>query len=109
MCRANNSLRKEELAIKVKNYRNTILKLTRKSKTNHFNKYFHDNKLDIFKIWEGISEMINISKKGSNNISCIQIGVNAITNSSDIANEFNRHFTSVPMQIEEKLIKLKHH
>ena len=53
--------------------------------------------------------MINISKKGSNNISCIQIRVNAITNSSDIANEFNRHFTSVPKQIEEKLIKLKHH
>ena len=70
---------------------------------------FHDNKLNIFKAWGGIREMINISKKGSNNINCIQIGKNTITNSSVIANEFNTHFTSVAKQIEEKLIKPKHH
>ena len=68
MCRARDPLHKEELANKVKNYKNTILKLTRKSKANHFNKYFHDNKLNIFKTWEGIREIINISKKGSNKI-----------------------------------------
>ena len=109
MCRAKDPLHKEELAIKVKNYRNTILKLTRKSKANHFNKYFQDNKLSLFKTWEGIREIINISKKGSNNINCIQIGRTTISNSSDIANEFNRHFTSVAKQIQEKLIKSKHH
>ena len=46
---------------------------------------------------------------GLNNINCIQIGRTTIFNSSDIANEFNRHFTSVAKQIEEKLIKPKHH
>ena len=108
-CRAKDPLHKEELANKVKNCRNTILKLTQKSKANHFNKYFHDNKLNIFKTWEGIREIMNVSEKGSNNINCIQIGKNTITNSSDITNEFNRHFTSVAKQIEEKLIKPKHH
>ena len=54
---------------------------------------------------EGIREIMNISKKGSNNIDCIQIGKNTITNSSDIANEFNRYFTSIAKQIEEKLIR----
>ena len=49
MCRANDPLHKEELVIKVKNYRNTILKLMRKSKANHFNKYFQDNKLKYSK------------------------------------------------------------
>ena len=34
---------------------------------------------------------------------------NTITNSSDIANESNRHFTSAAKQVEEKLIKPKHH
>ena len=53
-------LYREEQANKTKNYRkNTILKLTRK--INHFNKYFYYNKLNIFKIWEGIREIINIS------------------------------------------------
>ena len=52
-----------------------MLKLRQKNKANHFNKCFQD-KLNIFKIWEGIRdrEIINISKKGSNNINCIQIG-----------------------------------
>ena len=109
MCRAKDLLHKEELAIKVKIYRNIILKLKRKSKANHFNKYFQDNKLNIFKTWEKIREIINISKKGSNNINCIQIGRTTISNSSDIANEFNRHFTLFAKQIEEKLRKPKHY
>ena len=49
MCRAKDPLHKEELAIKVKNYRNTILELTQRSKANHFTKYFQDNKLNTFK------------------------------------------------------------
>ena len=65
--------------------------------------------MNIFKTWEGIREIINISKKGSNNINCIQIRRTTISNSSDIANEFNRHFTLVAKQMEEKLIKPKHH
>ena len=43
MCQAKDPLHKEELANRVKNYRNTKLRLTQKSKENHFNKYFHDN------------------------------------------------------------------
>ena len=104
MCRSKDPLHKEELAIKVQNYRNTILKLTQKSKANHFNKYFQDNELNIFKTWEAIREIINISEKGSNNINCIQIGRSTTTNSSDIVNEFNRHSASVAKQTEEKLI-----
>ena len=50
-------------------------------------------------------EIINISKKRLNNINSIQTGKSSITNSSDKANEFNRHFTSVTKQIGEKLIK----
>ena len=66
-----------------------------KNKGNHYNKYFHDNKLNVFETREGVSELISIFKKGSKNVNCIQIGKNTITNSSDIANEFNRYFTSV--------------
>ena len=42
--------------------------------TNHFHRYFNDDKLNIFKAWEGIREIINISIKGSNSINYIQIG-----------------------------------
>ena len=59
MCCAKDPLNKEELEIKVKNYRNTILKLTQKSKSNHFNQYFQDNKLNIFKTWGGGGEGVS--------------------------------------------------
>ena len=40
----------------------------RNSKSNHFNNYFDKNKLNLFKTWEGIREIINISKKGKTDI-----------------------------------------
>lgn len=49
MCCVKGPFSKEELANKVRNYENTTLKLIRKSKGNHFNKYFHNNELNIFK------------------------------------------------------------
>ena len=54
MCYAKDALNKEERANKVKNYGNTILKLTQKGKAIHFNKHFHDRNLNIFKTCEGI-------------------------------------------------------
>ena len=43
------------------------------SKSNHFNKYFHENGLNLFKPWESNREIINISKKRKSDITSIQI------------------------------------
>ena len=40
----------------------------RNSKSNHFNNYFHENILNLFKTWESISEIINMSEKGKTDI-----------------------------------------
>ena len=60
----------------------------------------------MYKTWQGIREIINISKKGNKVINCIQ-NVNNITINSakEIAEEFNKHFTSIAKNIEKKLIK----
>ena len=82
-----------------------LLKLTRASKANHFNKFFTEHKLNLFKISEGIREIINISKKGNKVINCIQNGNNITVNSSkEIAEELNNHLTSITKNIEKKLI-----
>ena len=57
MCRTKNPLKREELVNKVKTYKKYILSLTRKSKANHFNNFFQENKLNLFKTWEGIREL----------------------------------------------------
>ena len=64
--------------------------------------------MNTFKTWGGIHEIINISKKGSNSINCIQIGKKKCHQPIEIANEIIRYFTSVVKQVKEKLIKPKH-
>ena len=68
MCRTKNPLKREELVNKVKIYKKYILNLTRKSKPNYFNNFFHQNKLNIFKTWEAIRKIINITTKESKEI-----------------------------------------
>ena len=103
MCRSKDPLNKKELEAKVKNYKKVLLKLTRSSKANHFNNFFRENKLNLFKTWEAIREIINISKKRTTDITSLQIGNKTVKNSYEIASEFNKHFTSIGKQIEEKL------
>ena len=71
ICRTKNPLKREELVKKVKTYNKYILTLTRKSKANHFNNFFQENKLNLFKTWEDIRKIVNISTKGSKEINCI--------------------------------------
>ena len=85
-----------------------LLKLTRNSKVNHFNNFFRENKLNLFKTWEAIREIINISKKRTTDITSTQIGNKTVKNSNETASEFNKYFTSIARQIEETLIKPKH-
>ena len=80
--------------------------MTRASKVNHFNKCFIEDKLNLFKTWEQIREIINISTKGNKVINCFQNGNNMTVNSpKEIAEELNNYFTSIAKNIEKKLIK----
>ena len=107
MCRTKNPLKREELVNKVKTYKKYILSLTRKSKANHFNNFFQENKLNLFKTWEDIRKIINITTKESKEINCIQVGNKTINNPIKIANSFNNHFTSIAEKIEDNLVKSK--
>ena len=78
--------------------------LTRATKFNHYNNYFQENRLNLFKTWEGIRDIINITKKSKNNINSIQVNGRDITDPAIIANEFNNHFTTIAKEIDTKLI-----
>ena len=95
MWHSKDTFNKRELEIKVKKYKKVLLKLTQNSKANRFNNFFHENKLNLFKTWEGIREIINISKKGTTYITSVQTGNKTVKNSYEIAREFNKHFTSI--------------
>ena len=108
MCHSKDQFQKRELEIKVKNYKKILLKLTRNSNANHFNNFFREYKINLFKTWEGVRQIINISKNWITDITSLQIGNKIAKNSYEIESEFNKRFISIAKQIEKKLIKLKH-
>ena len=87
-----------------KNVADTTFNLTRTSKFNHYNNYFQENRLNLFKTWEGIRDTINITKRPKNNINSIKVNHRDITDPAIFANEFNDHFITIVKQIEAKLI-----
>ena len=74
MYRLKDPLKKRKLRIRFKNYEKILLRLMRNSKSNHFNNYFHENKLHLFKTWESIRKIINISENRKTDIKSIPIG-----------------------------------
>ena len=61
MCRLKDPSKRNERECKVKHYKNLPFKLTGASKANHFKKFYIENKLNLFKTWDGITKIINIS------------------------------------------------
>ena len=113
MCRTKDLTKCKIIEQEFKTYKNNLLKLTRASKFNHYNNYFQENRLNLFKTWEGIRNIINITKKSKNNINIntnsIQVNGRDITDPVIIANELNSHFTTIAKQIEANLITTNFH
>ena len=71
--RTKNARKKEELHNLFKSYRNSLNKIARLSKANHYKNFFEDNKNMLNKVWVGIKEIININKKTPNKLGTLTI------------------------------------
>ena len=88
-----------------KTYRNIINKLTKISKGNHYQKYFHEHKKNMLKTWDGIKSIININKKEKKDINCLKVDDQQATDSFLISNYFNKFFTTIAKKIESKIVQ----
>ena len=91
-----------------KKYRNQIINLLRVSKQTHYNKFFEENKKNCRAIWTGINEIIcpKNKKKLNSPTSLIDEG-KIITNSKNIAEHFNKFFTEIGTNIQNKILPTK--
>ena len=104
MIKTKNPFKNCELEDKVKGYKANLTKLIRINKAKHFNNYFLENKKNLLNTCDGILGVININKKLSKDIKCLQVNKKTISDIKEIANEFKIHFTTFSKNIEEKLI-----
>ena len=61
--RTKNATTKQQLHDHFKCFQNNLTKITKASKALNYKKFFEYNKGNLQKTWEGIREIINISKK----------------------------------------------
>ena len=58
-----NPLENRNISFEYKKYRNLIITLLKRSKENYFQNYFEENKNDMKKPWNGIRNILAVSKK----------------------------------------------
>ena len=61
--RSKDEATKTDLRNKFKNYGNYLNKITRLRKLNYYKNLFEENKKNVLKTWNGITQVINIDKK----------------------------------------------
>ena len=101
-----NPLYKNLLYEDYKKYRNMITILLKQSKKNHFSAFFLHNYNNTKKTWDGIRQIVNVSKKNSDIPSKIFYKKQEKNSTLDIANSFNDFFSNIGKNIEEKIPKV---
>lgn len=84
-----------------KMYRNLIVSLIRRSKTNYYSRFFSVNATNMLKVWEGIREIIGSKSKSSP--SSIRINGHLTTNPNTVADGFNDFFTTIADTVRSKI------
>ena len=94
---------KNRLHIHYKTLRNRIVSDIRKSKKEHFQKYFIDGANDIRKTWSGIKNIINIRTSVKNQSTSILVDKEMVTDPTKIAEGFNDYFSSIAQKLQQNL------
>ena len=83
-------------------YRNMIVTLTRRSKKNHYVRYFDFHSKNSRKVWSGICDLISAKDNSKPPISIID-GDALSSEPETVANAFNDFFTTIADSIRDKM------
>ena len=98
-----NPIKKSRLEKLYKTYRNMIVILIRKSKKDHYAKFFQENQQNLKKTWDGICELINVTKKSSIKINKLIHNNQTFTDKKGICQTLNKYFSTIGPSIENKI------
>lgn len=84
-------------------YRNKVVSLLRTSKKQYYTNYFKEHNSNIKKTWQGIRNLINVSKKSTTRINKIIYNNQDISDNLGISNTLNTFFTGIGSSVEAKI------
>ena len=94
---------KAQFTVLYKRYRNMIVSLLRQSKGNYFASYFLNNQSNVKKTWDGIRNLINVSKKKNSSPSKLVYKNEEKVSNFDMAESLNDFFVNIGASIEAKI------
>jgi hypothetical protein len=103
LCKKAAKLRTTESINFYKKYRNCYNSILRTSKKMYFDKNFEMHKRNPKKTWELLKEATNLKRTGDK-IEKLSVNGNLISDPKLIADEFNKFFVNVGVQISESII-----
>ena len=103
MAKETNNHNKVILTNLYKYHRNKIVSLIRVSKKKYYSDFFEEHNTNIKKTWEGIREILNVSKKKSTNIRNIVDGESTLIDTKGITNALNKFYVNIGKSIDEKI------
>ena len=86
-----------------KQKRNMITSLIRLSKKKFYSDFFIENQTNVKKTWEGIRQLLNVSKENNTKISKLSHNDSTLTAPKDMANSMNSFFVNIGKSVEEKI------
>ena len=96
-------LRKNIIFRIYKSKRNNVVKIIRQSKNNYYTEFFQSNKNNSKKTWEGIRDIINLSKKNHIVPKNVFYKNSTHTDIKDMSNCFNDFFVNIGNSVEAKI------
>ena len=104
--KAKHSAQKKILYNEFKHYRNLVTKLSRVSKTKHYQHYHNKN---ILKTWEGIKLLVNMNERNQKTVICLNVDGIEETDQFLIYNHFNKFFSTIVQKSDGKIVKTNKH
>ena len=79
--------------------------MIRKAEAEYYKESFNSKTHNMKEMWRELCNLLNLSRKNKNNsVSKLIINNNELTNDKDIANELNKHFTTIGKNLADKVI-----
>ena len=82
-----------------------IVSLLRRSKANYYSSYFIQNQSNVKKTWDGIRNLINVSKKKNSPPTKIIYKNEEKVSNIDMAESLNDFFVNIGTSVEAKIPK----
>ena len=101
--REKNLVKKNSLFSLYKIKRNMITNLIRSSKKNFYQNYFQEHQSNAKKTWEGIRNVLNVSKKDLSSPTKLTVDDVDIFDPKIISEKFNDFFVNIGNKVEDKI------